>query len=214
MNAKSIERMNDMSNHEGYPDPTADLAVGRAARTGGKGEPVSGESARKRGRPKKEIKKEEKFSPPYFTRKFPLPIVYICSPFAADAEEDAARDLSGDRLKAKRFCRLAISRCCVPVAPHLLYPGFLRDDVKSERKIGNYCGYCLLDKCSELWVCGDEMTRVMEREIWRAYTRSKTIRWFADDLREIRKPIPDACKTLTGPVRKRPKVNKEGKPDE
>ena len=198
MNVSSIERIDEMSNHEGFSDPTADLAVGRAARAGRKLSFCA--SGRKRGRPKKG-KQKAKFSPAYFTRKFPLPVVYICSPFAMDAEEAASRNPAEDRLKTKRFCRFVISRYCVPVAPHLLYPGFLRDDVKPERSIGNYCGMCLLDKCSEVWVYGDELTNGMEWEIWRAYMRSKTIRWFTDDLKEVEKPLPDACKTLTGPVK-------------
>jgi len=203
-----------MSNHEGFSDPTADLAVGRTARTGRKGKHVSGKSVRKRGRPAKTERKKAASFPTYFTRKFPLPVVYICSPFAADAEEAAARNLSEDRLKAKRFSRFAVSRYCVPVAPRLMYPAFLHDDVKSERNIGVYCGYCLLDKCSEVWVCGDELTNAMEWEIWRAYMRSKTIRWFTDDLKEVRKPLPEACRTLTGPVRKKAKKETEEKPDE
>ena len=186
-----------MSNHEGFSDPTADLAVGRAARTGRKGKPEK--PGRGRGRPLNPVRKEAKVNSFTFTRKFPLPIVYICSPFAADAEEAASRDLSQDRLKAKRFSRFAVSRCCVPVAPHLLYPAFLRDDVKPERRIGNYCSCCLLDKCSELWVCGDEMTPVMEEEIRWAYLRGIRIRFFTEDMKEVAKELPDACRIFADP---------------
>ena len=170
-------------------------------------------TVRKRGRPKKLRKKAKKFSVPYFTRKFPMPVVYICSPFSWDEEKNEAVHAAEDLLLARRCCRFAVSRYCVPVAPHLMYPAFLRNSEKAERKIGNYCGQCLLDKCSEVWVFGDLVTNEMEWEVWRAYMRSKTIRWFTENLVEVDKPLPAACRTLSGPV-KRKKKKQEEKPDE
>ena len=159
---------------------------------------------RKRGRPKKQReKKEKKFSAPYFTRKFPMPVVYICSPLSWDEEKNEAVHAAEDLRLAMRCCRFAVSRYCVPVSPQLMYRAFLRDSEKGERMIGNYCGQCLLDKCSEVWVFGDLITNEMEWDVWRAYMRSKPIRWFTEDLVEIEKTLPAACKTLTGPVRRK-----------
>ena len=165
-------------------------------------------SAGKRGRPKKIVpeKPEQEMSEleilaeqnredlhaSYFTKKFPIPIVFICSPSGRLKKLNVA--------KAKRYSRFAVSRYCVPVTPRLLYPAFLRDAVEKEKKIGQYCGQCLLDKCSELWVFGDVLTNEMEWEIWRAYMRSKTIRWFTEDLKEVKKEIPERCKSLVGPM--------------
>ena len=161
----------------------------------------------KRGRPRKKVpvttepektelerlaeRNREDLHAAHFTKKFPIPIVFICSPSGGDKELNAE--------KAKRYSRFAVSRYCVPVTPHLLYPVFLRDDVEKEMKIGQYCGQCLLDKCSELWVFGDVLTNDMEWEIWRAYMRSKKIRWFSEDLKEVKKELPNRCKSLTGP---------------
>ena len=159
-------------------------------------------SARKRGRPKKEKKKGKKFSAPYFTQKFPLPVVYICAPYRWDEKNEPANAVQ-DVMQARKYCRFAVSRYCVPVAPHLLYPAFLRNSVVSERKIGNYCGLCLLDRCSEVWVFGDLVTNEMEWEVWRAFMRSKTIRWFTEEMTEIQKELPAACRSLCGPVKRK-----------
>ncbi len=169
-----------------------------------------GGTVRMRGRPKKLKKNRKKFSAPYFTRKFPLPVVYICAPYSWDEEKNEPANAEHDVMQARKYCRFAVTRYCVPVAPHLLYPAFLRNSVASERKIGDYCGLCLLDKCSEVWVFGDLVTNEMEWEVWRAYMRSKTIRWFTEDMKEIDKPLPAACKTLSGPVKRKKKTKAEG----
>ena len=138
----------------------------------------------------------------YFTQKYPLPVVFICSSFSGDGKESLE--------KAKRYARFAVSRYSVPVTPHLMYPHFLRKTVESERKIGLYCGLCLLDKCSEIWIFGDLKTNDMEWEVWRAYMRDKTIRWFTEDLKEVERELPEQCRSLNGPVvQNRTKATKE-----
>jgi hypothetical protein len=56
------------------------------------------------------------------------PIVYICSPYAGDIEKNvkAARD----------YCRFAVDKGFIPVAPHLLFPQFMDDTDPQERDIG------------------------------------------------------------------------------
>ena len=146
-------------------------------------------------------KNREELKVGYFTQKFPLPVVFICSSFSGDGKECLE--------KAKRYARFAVSRYSVPVTPHLMYPHFLRNAVESERKIGFYCGLCLLDKCSEIWIFGDIKTNDMEWEVWRAYMRDKTIRWFTEDLKEVERELPEQCRSLNGPVVK--PVKKETK---
>lgn len=123
-------------------------------------------------------KKEKKMQAPGFIRRFPLPLVYICSPYAGDVEKNVE--------KAKQYCRFAIANYCIPIAPHLFFPAFLRDEVESERKIGMYCATCLLDKCSEVWIFGSELTDGMKQEIWRAKMRGKEFRMFTENMKEIR----------------------------
>ncbi len=129
---------------------------------------------------------------PQFTRKFPLPLVFICSSFSGDRKTCLE--------KAKRYARFAVSRFCVPVTTHLMYPHYLRTEVEYERQIGFYCGLCLLDKCAELWIFGEVETSDMEWEIWRANMRNKTIRWYTEDLKEVHRELPERCRSLSEPV--------------
>ena len=137
----------------------------------------------------------------YFTQKFPLPVVFICSSFSGDGKECLE--------KAKRYARFAGSRSSVPVTPHLMSRPHRRHTAAPERTIGLYCGLCLLDKCSEIWIFGDIKTNDMEWEVWRAYMRDKTIRWFTEDLKEVERELPEQCRSLNGPVVK--PVKKETK---
>ena len=45
------------------------------------------------------------------------PLVYICLPYPGDIEKNIE--------KARRFCRFAIGRNYIPLAPHLLFPQFM-----------------------------------------------------------------------------------------
>ena len=86
-------------------------------------------------------------------------LVYICSPYATgDVQENVE--------KAKEYCKLALKNGYIPVAPHLLYPQFLRDEDPAEREQGLFCGLALLEVCAEVWVFGDHnRSEGMRREI-------------------------------------------------
>lgn len=86
-------------------------------------------------------------------RKF----VYIASPLAGDVEENLrfARDA----------CRYAVEQGATPIASHLLYPQFLRDDDPAERALGTRMGLQLIGVCQELWACGDRISEGMAAEI-------------------------------------------------
>ena len=45
-----------------------------------------------------------------------------------------------------------------PIAPHLLYPQILNDTDPSERACGLAMGRQLLTVCSEVWVCGGQIS--------------------------------------------------------
>ena len=53
------------------------------------------------------------------------PLVYICSPFSGEVENNIKR--------AREFCRFAIKSNCIPLAPHLLFPQFMDNDNPAER---------------------------------------------------------------------------------
>ncbi len=85
------------------------------------------------------------------------PLVYICSPYRGDTEYNTRR--------AQSYCRFAINKKVVPIAPHLHYTQFLDDAVNKERNIGISCGIELLRRCDQLWVFGVRITAGMKAEI-------------------------------------------------
>ena len=107
------------------------------------------------------------------------PLVYICSPLAGD--------VPGNTEKARRYCRFALERGQIPIAPHLLFPQFMDDTDPAERELAVRMDIVLLGKCSELWVFGDAVTEGMAAEITVARRRRQPVRYFTDDLKEVQK---------------------------
>ena len=104
-----------------------------------------------------------------------MPLVYICSPYSGDAE--------ANKESARRYCRFAVDSGCIPLAPHLLFPQFMQDEV--ERKLALFMSLVLLSKCAELWVFGDFISKGMAIEIGRAKRKGQIIRSFTEDYKEI-----------------------------
>ena len=100
------------------------------------------------------------------------PLVYICSPFAGEIEYNLSR--------ARGYCRLAVSKGCIPLAPHLLFPQFMDDDDQEQRKLGLFFALVLLGKCDEIWVFGSRISEGMARELEAAERRCILIRRFTD----------------------------------
>ena len=117
------------------------------------------------------IQREEK-AKPY------LPLVYIASPFAGDMERNLER--------ARGYCRLAVSKGCIPLAPHLLYPQFMDDDDEDQRILGLRFAIALLCRCDELWVFGEKVSAGMAKEIEKAEKRGMRIRRFNSKCEEVK----------------------------
>lgn len=98
------------------------------------------------------------------------PLVYICSPFRGDVEANVE--------KARAYCRMAIQKHCLPLAPHLLFPQFLHEDNSMERMVAMKLNSILLGKSHELWVFGTDITQGMSEEISWAKKYGKPIRYF------------------------------------
>jgi hypothetical protein len=98
------------------------------------------------------------------------PLVYIASAYAGNTEHNVER--------AQRYCRFAISKGCIPLAPHLHYPQFMDDGDPDEREMGLFFALVLLGKCHELWVFGERISDGMSREIAKAENRGMPIRYF------------------------------------
>lgn len=110
------------------------------------------------------------------------PLVYICSPFKGDVENNIH--------KARLYCRFAVENNAIPLAPHLLFPQFMDDSDPKQRELGIFFGLVLLGKCDELWYFGDNITAGMKTELVKAYKRSMPIRYFDSEFKEMGCVIP------------------------
>ena len=106
------------------------------------------------------------------------PLVYIASPYAGDTETNVRR--------AQGYCRFAVTKNCIPIAPHLHYPQFMDDSDKEQRELGLFFSLVLLGKCDELWIFGDRVSNGMSQEIRKAEKRGIPIRRFNFKCKEVR----------------------------
>ena len=105
------------------------------------------------------------------------PLVYIASPFAGDIEYNLSR--------ARGYCRFAVKRGCIPLAPHLHFPQFLDDGDSEQRELGLFFALILLGKCEEVWVFGERISEGMSREIAKAKKRGLPIRYWNSRCEEV-----------------------------
>mgnify|MGYP001009851285 FL=1 len=105
------------------------------------------------------------------------PLVYIASPYAGDTETNVRR--------AQGYCRFAVTKNCIPIAPHLHYPQFMDDSDKEQRELGLFFALVLLGKCDELWIFGDCVSNGMSKEIKKAENRGIPIRRFRFKCEEV-----------------------------
>ena len=139
-------------NSEGYADPTAGAAIGKAM---------------------KEYRLERR---EIWRRQMELkerPKVYIVSRYAGDVENNVKA--------AIRYCRFAIDKQKMPIAAHLLYPQIVDDNDPTEREIGTMYGLALLALCDEVWCFGKTLSAGMEQEIKEAKRLGKPIKYFDEE---------------------------------
>ncbi len=117
-----------------------------------------------------------------YKRKPFRPIVFICSPFKGDIERNIA--------KAQGYSRFAVSKNCIPFAPHLLFPQFMDDSDKSQRELGLFFGMVFMSKCQEVWVFGRNITKGMSVEIEKAKERRIPIKYFNERCEEVQPHEP------------------------
>lgn len=105
------------------------------------------------------------------------PLVYICSPFSGDIEVNIKR--------AREFCRFALEKGNIPLAPHLMFPQFMDDTDEKERDLAIFMDIVLMGKCQEVWVLGDVFSKGMSIEIEKAKKRRQPIRYFNKNFEEV-----------------------------
>lgn len=99
-------------------------------------------------------------------RKKPyMPRIYIC------ASSNCYRD------NLSEFCRFAIHNGFSPFCTALQY-----SDIDPE--LASHMGRIFMDCCAQVWVFGD-VTNLMRKEIARAKSKKKPVRYFNADCREV-----------------------------
>ena len=106
------------------------------------------------------------------------PLVYIASPYSSDVGRNTKR--------ARKYCRFAVQQNAIPFAPHLLLPQYMNDENEEERELVFFMNMVFLGKCSQLWVFGSKITEGMQREIDWATKRQKSIRYFTEEMQEVK----------------------------
>lgn len=103
--------------------------------------------------------------------------VYVCSPFRPTAVSlaDRAEEQRSNIERALKACRILAMMGIQPLAPHLYFTRFLKDDVAVERDNGMRFALSWLEQADELWVFGDRVTEGMAQEI--------------DEAKELGKPV-------------------------
>lgn len=102
-----------------------------------------------------------------------MPMVYICSAYRGDVEKNER--------KARKYCRYAVDKGVIPIAPHLLLPQFMKEE--TERELAVFMDIAILSKCKELWVFG-EPTAGMQNEIAYAERKQIAVRYFNETMKE------------------------------
>lgn len=104
------------------------------------------------------------------------PIVYICSPYSGNVNHNIEM--------ARKYCRFAVDKHYLPIAPHILFTQFMDDTISEERETAIFMNFVLMSKCVELWVFGDVISAGMQAEINRAKRKNMKIRYFTEELEE------------------------------
>lgn len=104
------------------------------------------------------------------------PIVYICSPYSGNVNRNIEM--------ARKYCRFAVDKHYLPIAPHLLFTQFMDDTIPEERETAIFMNFVLMSKCVEMWVFGDVISKGMQSEINRAKRKNMKIRYFTEELEE------------------------------
>lgn len=104
--------------------------------------------------------------------------VFVCSPYRATSKNsDCRRDeLAANVERARHACRILTLLGLFPLAPHLYFTQFLRDEVERERRDGMEMGLRWLEQSDEVWVFGETVSEGMAKEIAHAKELGKPVR--------------------------------------
>ncbi|MBF1688904.1 MAG: DUF4406 domain-containing protein [Selenomonas sp.] len=86
-------------------------------------------------------------------------------------------------MRARQYCKFAVIRGRIPIAPHLYFPQFMSETNERGRVMS--MNLELLRLCGEVWVFGEKITEGMETEIAHAKRLRKNIRYFTTKCEEV-----------------------------
>lgn len=106
------------------------------------------------------------------------PIVYICAPHS-DVDERSLEN-------TKRYCRFAVDRGYLPIAPQLYFSQFMDCGDDRDQNTVISMNSMLMKKCAEVWVFGDRLSKQMESEIKKAEEINRPVHHFTKRCQEVR----------------------------
>lgn len=104
--------------------------------------------------------------------------IFVCSPYRPTSQDETCRkdELEANIRRARTACRILSTLGFLPLAPHLYFTQFLKDEEKQERDTGIQLGMQWLEDADELWVFGNTVSEGMAAEIKQAHELQKTVR--------------------------------------
>ncbi len=104
--------------------------------------------------------------------------IFVCSPYRPTSETEKCRkdELAANISRAKSACRILATLGFLPLAPHLYFTQFLKDEDAQERNTGMKLGMHWLEAADELWVFGNTISEGMAAEIEKAHELNKPVR--------------------------------------
>ena len=94
-----------------------------------------------------------------------MKVIYVASPYSGDVTQNT--------YLARMYCRYVVDKGYVPFASHLLLPQFMSES--KERDLAFEMNVAFLEKCDELWVFGEKISKGMALEIRQAEKLNKKI---------------------------------------
>ena len=96
-----------------------------------------------------------------------MKLIYVCSPYSGD--------IPNNTIYAQKASRMVVDMGHIPIAPHLLFPQFMSEE--SERELALKMDLKLIDKCYEVWVFGERMSKGMQMEVDYAVHKGMFVRF-------------------------------------
>jgi dienelactone hydrolase len=75
-------------------------------------------------------------------------LIYVCSPYRGDTGTNTKN--------ARKYCRRIVAEGNIPIAPHLLFPQFMDDNIDAERERAMKMNLEIMRRCDKVRVFGGQ----------------------------------------------------------